>query len=179
MRPLPAPLRHLTLFNTCALWSQIQSFQKLNFSFPYSTFIVFQLYIHTSVCHFCFFFKFLFTGILCCLPLCLAVNSLPLVLRLLCLTQASDPSSSSYNSKMDGIHFKLLYHGEAKRCCWQVILPTALIQYHTQLIYISNSIQSNKCPTLEANSVKCKLSYTHKYCHTGTYMLHYRHIIIQ
>ncbi|XP_030262577.1 meiosis inhibitor protein 1 isoform X2 [Sparus aurata] len=39
-----------------------------------------------------------------------AVNSLPLVLRLLCLTQASDPSSSSYNSKMDGIHFKLLYH---------------------------------------------------------------------
>ncbi|KAM8724342.1 meiosis inhibitor protein 1 [Acanthopagrus schlegelii] len=38
------------------------------------------------------------------------VNSLPLVLRLLCLTQASDPSSSSHNSKMDGVHFKLLYH---------------------------------------------------------------------
>nr|XP_020480653.1 meiosis inhibitor protein 1 isoform X2 [Monopterus albus] len=39
-----------------------------------------------------------------------AVNSLPLVLKLLCVTQASDlPLSSSY-SKMDGVHFKLLYH---------------------------------------------------------------------
>ncbi|XP_062421844.1 meiosis inhibitor protein 1 [Pungitius pungitius] len=38
-----------------------------------------------------------------------AVNSLPLVLKLLCAMQASDPPSSSY-SKMDGVHFKLLYH---------------------------------------------------------------------
>ncbi|XP_067333647.1 meiosis inhibitor protein 1 [Channa argus] len=38
------------------------------------------------------------------------VNSLPLVLKLLCVMQASDcPLSSSY-SKMDGINFKLLYH---------------------------------------------------------------------
>ncbi|XP_040011897.1 meiosis inhibitor protein 1-like isoform X2 [Xiphias gladius] len=37
-------------------------------------------------------------------------NSLPLVLRLLCVTQASDPPSSSSYSKMDGVHFKLLYH---------------------------------------------------------------------
>nr|XP_033501775.1 meiosis inhibitor protein 1 [Epinephelus lanceolatus] len=39
-----------------------------------------------------------------------AVNSLPLVLKLLCVTQASDPPSSSSYSKMDGVHFKLLYH---------------------------------------------------------------------
>ncbi|XP_035470840.1 meiosis inhibitor protein 1-like isoform X3 [Scophthalmus maximus] len=39
-----------------------------------------------------------------------AVNSLPLVLKLLCAMQASDlPLSSSY-SEMDGVHFKLLYH---------------------------------------------------------------------
>ncbi|XP_029998114.1 meiosis inhibitor protein 1 [Sphaeramia orbicularis] len=39
-----------------------------------------------------------------------AVNSLPLVLKLLCVTQASDPPSSVSNSKVDGVHFKLLYH---------------------------------------------------------------------
>ncbi|KAM9346022.1 meiosis inhibitor protein 1 [Symphorus nematophorus] len=39
-----------------------------------------------------------------------AVNSLPLVLKLLCMTQASDPPSSSSYSNMDGVHFKLLYH---------------------------------------------------------------------
>ncbi|KAA8584843.1 hypothetical protein FQN60_003537 [Etheostoma spectabile] len=38
------------------------------------------------------------------------VNSLPLVLKLLCVIQASDPPSSSSYSKMDGVHFKLLYH---------------------------------------------------------------------
>ncbi|XP_034395342.1 meiosis inhibitor protein 1-like [Cyclopterus lumpus] len=38
------------------------------------------------------------------------VNSLPLVLKLLCAMQASDPPSSSNYSKMDGVHFKLLYH---------------------------------------------------------------------
>lgn len=62
--------------------------------------------------------------------LCLAVNSLPLVLKLLCVMQASDPPLSSSYSKMDGVHFKLLYHGEVKSSCWQVIitlLPSALI----------------------------------------------------
>ncbi|XP_059203995.1 meiosis inhibitor protein 1 [Centropristis striata] len=39
-----------------------------------------------------------------------AVKSLPLVLKLLCVMQASDPPSSSSYSKMDGVHFKLLYH---------------------------------------------------------------------
>ncbi|XP_067427098.1 meiosis inhibitor protein 1-like isoform X2 [Thunnus thynnus] len=38
------------------------------------------------------------------------VNSLPLVLKLLCVMQASDPPSSSSYSKMDGMHFTLLYH---------------------------------------------------------------------
>lgn len=40
------------------------------------------------------------------------VDSLPLVLKLLCATQASDLSSSSSFSRMDGVDFKLLYHGE-------------------------------------------------------------------
>ncbi|KAJ0058225.1 hypothetical protein NL108_009102, partial [Boleophthalmus pectinirostris] len=39
-----------------------------------------------------------------------AVRSLPLVLRLLCMTQASEPLSSVSCSKMDGGSFKLLYH---------------------------------------------------------------------
>ncbi|KAJ4920576.1 hypothetical protein JOQ06_016408, partial [Pogonophryne albipinna] len=39
------------------------------------------------------------------------MNSLPLLLKLLCVMEASDPpSSSSDSSKMDGVHFKLLYH---------------------------------------------------------------------
>ncbi|XP_055009057.1 meiosis inhibitor protein 1 [Boleophthalmus pectinirostris] len=38
------------------------------------------------------------------------VRSLPLVLRLLCMTQASEPLSSVSCSKMDGGSFKLLYH---------------------------------------------------------------------
>ncbi|KAM9391746.1 meiosis inhibitor protein 1 [Pholidichthys leucotaenia] len=38
------------------------------------------------------------------------VNSLPLVLKLLCVMQASDPPSSSHYSNMEGEHFKLLYH---------------------------------------------------------------------
>ncbi|KAM9843134.1 LOW QUALITY PROTEIN: meiosis inhibitor protein 1 [Aulostomus maculatus] len=37
------------------------------------------------------------------------VNSLPLVLRLLCVTHARE-SPPSFYSKMDGMHFKLLYH---------------------------------------------------------------------
>nr|XP_019960937.1 PREDICTED: meiosis inhibitor protein 1 [Paralichthys olivaceus] len=39
-----------------------------------------------------------------------AVNSLPLVLKLLSVMQASDPSSSSSYCKTDELHFKLLYH---------------------------------------------------------------------
>ncbi|XP_034045536.1 meiosis inhibitor protein 1 [Thalassophryne amazonica] len=38
------------------------------------------------------------------------VDSLPLVLRLLCVTQATDPPSSSSYSEMDGVQFKLFYH---------------------------------------------------------------------
>ncbi|XP_029945117.1 meiosis inhibitor protein 1 [Salarias fasciatus] len=36
--------------------------------------------------------------------------SLPLLLKLLCVTQASDLQSSSLYSNMEGVHFKLLYH---------------------------------------------------------------------
>ncbi|XP_062263851.1 meiosis inhibitor protein 1 [Platichthys flesus] len=39
-----------------------------------------------------------------------AVNSLPLVLKLLSVMQASDSSSSSSYRKTDALHFKLLYH---------------------------------------------------------------------
>ncbi|XP_008298634.1 meiosis inhibitor protein 1 [Stegastes partitus] len=39
-----------------------------------------------------------------------AVNSLPLLLKLLCVTQACDPPSNSPYSEMEGAHFKLLYH---------------------------------------------------------------------
>ncbi|XP_072225368.1 meiosis inhibitor protein 1 [Leuresthes tenuis] len=38
------------------------------------------------------------------------VNSLPLVLKLLCVTQASDPPSPPFYCNMEGVHFKLLYH---------------------------------------------------------------------
>ncbi|KAM4716413.1 meiosis inhibitor protein 1 [Anableps anableps] len=39
-----------------------------------------------------------------------AANSLPVVLKLLCLMQASDPPSPSIYSNMEGVCFKLLYH---------------------------------------------------------------------
>lgn len=38
------------------------------------------------------------------------VKPLPSVLKLLCMTQACDPPSSVSYNKMDGVHFKLLYH---------------------------------------------------------------------
>lgn len=72
--------------------------------------------------------------------LCLAVDSLPLVLKLLCVIQACDPPSSSSYSKMDGVHFKLLYHGEVKRCCWQVLLSVALP--FTAPIYVNTNTNS-------------------------------------
>ncbi|KAM6905380.1 meiosis inhibitor protein 1 [Xenentodon cancila] len=39
-----------------------------------------------------------------------AVNSLPLVLKLLCVTQATDLPLHPLNCNMEGLHFKLLYH---------------------------------------------------------------------
>uniref|UniRef100_UPI003AAAD747 meiosis inhibitor protein 1 n=1 Tax=Centroberyx gerrardi TaxID=166262 RepID=UPI003AAAD747 len=39
-----------------------------------------------------------------------AVNSVPLVLKLLCVMQACDPPSPFPDSEVDGAHFKLLYH---------------------------------------------------------------------
>lgn len=40
------------------------------------------------------------------------VDTLPLVMKLLCVTLACDPPLSSSCTKMDEVHFKLLYHGE-------------------------------------------------------------------
>ncbi|XP_068434183.1 meiosis inhibitor protein 1 isoform X2 [Clinocottus analis] len=63
-----------------------------------------------------------------------AVNSLPLVLKLLCAMQASDLPSSSTYSKMDGVHFKLLYHvsniaGRLKPTDTESLLPALSYLY--------------------------------------------------
>ncbi|XP_026181063.1 meiosis inhibitor protein 1 [Mastacembelus armatus] len=63
-----------------------------------------------------------------------AVNSLPLVLKLLCVMQASDPPLSASYSKMDGVHFKLLYHvsnlaGRLKSTNTESLLPALSYLY--------------------------------------------------
>ncbi|XP_071060008.1 meiosis inhibitor protein 1 [Pseudochaenichthys georgianus] len=64
-----------------------------------------------------------------------AVNSLPLLLKLLCVMETSDPpSSSSDSSKMDGVHFKLLYHvsnlaGRLKPSDTESLLPALNFLY--------------------------------------------------
>lgn len=62
----------------------------------------------------CIFLAFLTPFTLFFYAFCLhsGVDSLPLVLKLLCATLSSDLSSSSPFSSMDGVDFKLLYHGE-------------------------------------------------------------------
>ncbi|XP_039901770.1 meiosis inhibitor protein 1-like isoform X3 [Simochromis diagramma] len=62
------------------------------------------------------------------------VNSLPLVLKLLCVTQASDPPSSPHYSNMEGVHFKLLYHvsniaGRLKPIKTESLLPAISYLY--------------------------------------------------
>ncbi|XP_071330454.1 meiosis inhibitor protein 1 isoform X3 [Trachinotus anak] len=62
------------------------------------------------------------------------VNSLPLVLKLLCVTQASDPPSSSSYSNIDEVHFKLLYHvsniaGRLKPTNTESLLPALRYVY--------------------------------------------------
>ncbi|KAK5885383.1 hypothetical protein CesoFtcFv8_019095 [Champsocephalus esox] len=63
------------------------------------------------------------------------VNSLPLLLKLLCVMETSDPpSSSSDSSKMDGVHFKLLYHvsnlaGRLKPSDTESLLPALNFLY--------------------------------------------------
>lgn len=85
-----------------------------------------------------------------CFCLCSAVNSLPLLLELLCVTQASDPPSSPSHSKMDGVHFKLLYHGKVQRCCRQAthtftsLLCLVYIAVHSQSHTLSNT-DTQKC----------------------------------
>ncbi|XP_032392501.1 meiosis inhibitor protein 1 isoform X4 [Etheostoma spectabile] len=72
-----------------------------------------------------------------------AVNSLPLVLKLLCVIQASDPPSSSSYSKMDGVHFKLLYHAVS------VLLSNSGLIDQLQTVLSSSSAPSlspSACP---------------------------------
>ncbi|XP_042076156.1 uncharacterized protein LOC102308223, partial [Haplochromis burtoni] len=62
------------------------------------------------------------------------VNSLPLVLKLLCVTQANDPPSSPHYSNMEGVHFKLLYHvsnvaGRLKPIKTESLLPAISYLY--------------------------------------------------
>ncbi|KAK5856667.1 hypothetical protein PBY51_008248 [Eleginops maclovinus] len=63
-----------------------------------------------------------------------AVNSLPLLLKLLCVMEASDlPSSSSYG-KIEGVHFRLLYHvsnitGRLKPSDTESLLPALSFLY--------------------------------------------------
>ncbi|XP_032392502.1 meiosis inhibitor protein 1 isoform X5 [Etheostoma spectabile] len=71
------------------------------------------------------------------------VNSLPLVLKLLCVIQASDPPSSSSYSKMDGVHFKLLYHAVS------VLLSNSGLIDQLQTVLSSSSAPSlspSACP---------------------------------
>ncbi|XP_028268004.1 meiosis inhibitor protein 1 [Parambassis ranga] len=63
-----------------------------------------------------------------------AVNSLPLVLKLLCVMQASDPPSSPLYTNMEGVHFKLLYHvsdiaGRLKPTNTESLLPAVNYMY--------------------------------------------------
>ncbi|XP_072299794.1 meiosis inhibitor protein 1 isoform X2 [Eucyclogobius newberryi] len=72
------------------------------------------------------------------------VKSLPLVLRLLCTTQASEPLSVSY-SKMDGESFKLLYHvsnltGKLKPNNTESLLPALRYMHNClRLTVVSNT----------------------------------------
>ncbi|XP_055366740.1 meiosis inhibitor protein 1 isoform X3 [Betta splendens] len=70
-----------------------------------------------------------------------AVNSLTLVLKLLCVIQASDPSS---NGRMDGVNFKLFYHvsivaGRLNPSSTDCLLPA--LSY----LYCSLSLSSVHC----------------------------------
>ncbi|KAM4635612.1 meiosis inhibitor protein 1 [Polymixia lowei] len=63
-----------------------------------------------------------------------ALDSLPLVLRLLCAMQAGEPPSSSSDGEVDGTHFKLLYHvsnlaGRLKPSNTESLLPALRYLY--------------------------------------------------
>ncbi|TNN58495.1 Meiosis inhibitor protein 1 [Liparis tanakae] len=66
------------------------------------------------------------------------VNSLPLVLKLLCVLQASGPPSSSTDSKMDGVHFKLLYH--ALLCCCHLLLSSLITLQRVHSAQVQKSL---------------------------------------
>uniref|UniRef100_I3JNU7 Meiotic double-stranded break formation protein 1 n=1 Tax=Oreochromis niloticus TaxID=8128 RepID=I3JNU7_ORENI len=74
------------------------------------------------------------------------VNSLPLVLKLLCVTQASDPPSSPHYSNMEGVHFKLLYHAVS------MLLSNSGLMDQLQTVFSSSSSSSFSAPSLSPSA---------------------------
>nr|XP_046270421.1 meiosis inhibitor protein 1-like isoform X4 [Scatophagus argus] len=79
-----------------------------------------------------------------------AVDSLPLVLKLLCVTQASDPPSSSSYSKMDGVHFKLLYHAVS-----MLLSNSGLMDQMQTVLSSSSSAPSFSSPASPPSALLC------------------------
>lgn len=105
----------IVLYFTLAHCCLSLHFISFNLSLPDRIFTpVVSAYVCMSVCLPCLFhFYHCYNSFSHTSHLYLGVDSLPLVLKLLCASQASDPPSSSSCCKMDGVYFKLLYHGEA------------------------------------------------------------------
>ncbi|XP_039901769.1 meiosis inhibitor protein 1-like isoform X2 [Simochromis diagramma] len=74
------------------------------------------------------------------------VNSLPLVLKLLCVTQASDPPSSPHYSNMEGVHFKLLYHAVS------MLLSNSGLMDQLQTVFSSSSSSSSSATSLSPSA---------------------------
>ncbi|XP_004563104.1 meiosis inhibitor protein 1 isoform X2 [Maylandia zebra] len=74
------------------------------------------------------------------------VNSLPLVLKLLCVTQANDPPSSPHYSNMEGVHFKLLYHAVS------MLLSNSGLMDQLQTVFSSSSSSSSSATSLSPSA---------------------------
>ncbi|XP_006798004.1 meiosis inhibitor protein 1 isoform X2 [Neolamprologus brichardi] len=77
------------------------------------------------------------------------VNSLPLVLKLLCVTQASDPPSSPHYSNMEGVHFKLLYHAVS------MLLSNSGLMDQLQTVFSSSSSSSSSSSATSLSPSAC------------------------
>ena len=96
---------------------------------------------------------------------CAAVNSLPLVLKLLSVMQASDSSSSSSYRKTDELHFKLLYHGEVKKVLRVLsAVPSSVNPLDSTILYLCVSVSNiaGKLTPTNVESLLPALSYL--YC---------------
>ncbi|CAB1449916.1 unnamed protein product, partial [Pleuronectes platessa] len=78
-----------------------------------------------------------------------AVNSLPLVLKLLSVMQASDSSSSSSYRKTDELHFKLLYHAVS------MLLSNSGLMDQLQTVLSSSSAPSLSPSACPPSSLLC------------------------